>query len=123
MHIRNLIIAASTCLIASRSLAQNDEGQYTKYRHFAIYAGVGPSYFFNNLTTFKDDVNPWGYEFSFRFMWEPKGSFVSLGFETGYYRIYSVERDQFRSSPTVRCFHEILKTILCKLVDGPVPSV
>jgi hypothetical protein len=94
MHIRNIIIAVSASLIASRSLAQNDEGQYKKYRHFAIYAGVGPSYFFNNLTVFKNDVNSLGYEFSFRFMWEPRGSFVSLGFETGYYRIYSVTSTQ-----------------------------
>jgi hypothetical protein len=94
MRIRNLIIIVSTCLIASQSFAQNDEGQYAKYRHFAIYAGVGPSYFFNNLVAFKQDVNTLGYEFSFRFMWEPRGSFLSLGFETGYYRIYSASSTQ-----------------------------
>jgi putative flippase GtrA len=94
MRIRNLIIIVSTSLIATRSLAQNDQNQYKKYRHFAIYAGVGPSYFFNNLTVFKNDVNSLGYEFTFRFMWEPKGSFLSLGFETGYYRIYTVSATQ-----------------------------
>ena len=94
MRIRNLMIVLCTSLIASHSLAQNDDGQYKKYRHFAIYAGVGPSYFFNNLTVFKNDVNTLGYEFSFRFMWEPRGSFLSLGFETGYYRIYSVSSSQ-----------------------------
>ena len=93
MRIRNLLITLTTCFIASRSLAQNDVGQYAKYRHFAIYAGVGPGFFFNNVVVFKDDVNPWGYQFSFRFMWEPKNSFLSLGIETGYYRIYSASSD------------------------------
>ena len=94
MHIRNLIIVFSTSLIAGRSLAQNDAGQYTKYRHFAVYAGVGPSYFFNNLTIAKKYVNSFQYAFSARFMWEPKGSFISLGFETGYYRLYSTDLPQ-----------------------------
>lgn len=93
MRIRNLLITLTTCFIASRSLAQNDVGQYAKYRPFAIYAGVGPGFFFNNVVVFKDDVNPWGYQFSFRFMWEPKNSFLSLGIETGYYRIYSASSD------------------------------
>lgn len=113
MRIRNLIIAFSTSLIASRSLAQNDQNQYVKYRHFAIYAGVGPSYFFNNLVAFKNDVNTLGYEFSFRFMWEPKGSFVSLGFETGYYHIYSASSTIYSDSST--------QPINAKVINTEVP--
>ena len=90
MRIITFILAVSTCLIVSRCAAQNElapgEG---KYHNFAIYGGVGPSFFFNNLKTFKNQVNPWGYEFSLRVMWEPEHSFLSLGFETGYYRIYT----------------------------------
>jgi hypothetical protein len=94
MRIHKLIIVFSTCLIASRSMAQTEQNPPAKYRHFAVYAGVGPSYFFNNLIAFKNDVNSLGYEFSARFMWEPRNSFLSLGFETGYYHLYSVSATQ-----------------------------
>jgi hypothetical protein len=89
MRIHKLIIVFSICLIASRSMAQTEQTPAAKYHHFAIYAGVGPSFFFNNLIAFKNDVNPWGWEFSGRFMWEPRGSLLSLGIETGYYHLYS----------------------------------
>jgi len=75
-------------------VAQTETGQPAKYHHFVVYAGVGPSFFFNNLATFKNDVNPWGYEFSARFMWEPRNSLLSLGIETGYYHLYSASVGQ-----------------------------
>jgi hypothetical protein len=94
MRIHKLIIVISTCLIVNRSMAQAEQNPSAKYRHFAIYAGVGPSYFFNNLTIAKNYVNSFQYAFSARFMWEPRNSFLSLGFETGYYRLYSVDLPQ-----------------------------
>jgi len=94
MRIHKLSIVFFICLIASRSMAQTEQKPPGKYRHFAVYAGVGPSYFFNNLTVGQNYVSPFQYAFSARFMWEPRGSFVSLGFETGYYRLYTVNAPQ-----------------------------
>jgi hypothetical protein len=88
MRIRKSLITAAICFIALHSMAQSDQPE--KYRKFSLYAGVGPSYFFNNLTVFKNDVNCFNYSFSFRAMWEPRHSFLSLGIETGYYRLYTV---------------------------------
>lgn len=90
MRIQKLIIALTICFIAIRTTAQNGAGETGKYHKFSVYAGVGPSYFFNNLQVFKDDVNSFNYAISARFMWEPIGSFLSLGFETGYFRLYTV---------------------------------
>ena len=87
MRIHRLIFILCISLLAGRSMAQSD--QMEKYRKFAVYAGVGPSYFFNNLVAFKNDVNSFNYAISARVMWEPEHSFLSLGFETGYYRIYT----------------------------------
>src|SRR5580704_5648714 len=89
MRIKIFIIAVSTCFIACRGMAQNEQEGSDKYRKFSVYAGVGPSYFFNNVIIGKNQVNPWGYEFSARVMWEPEHSFLSLGIETGYFRLYS----------------------------------
>jgi len=89
MRIKTFIIAVSTCFIACHGMAQNEHEGSGKYRKFAIYAGVGPSYFFNNLVIGKNQVNSFGYEFSARVMWEPEHSFLSLGVETGYFRLYT----------------------------------
>jgi hypothetical protein len=91
MRIHKLLIALLICFVASNSFAQNGEGETGKYHKFSIYAGAGPSYFFNNLVILKDGVSSFKYAISARFMWEPQHSFVSLGFETGYYRLYSVK--------------------------------
>jgi len=90
MRIITLLLALTICLTWSRSLGQTTEKPPAKYRHFAIYAGMGPSYFFNNLVTGKNYVNSFQYALSARIMWEPRNSFLSLGIETGYYRLYSV---------------------------------
>src|ERR1700759_1354808 len=91
MRIHKLLIASLFCIVAGKSFAQNGEGETGKYHKFSIYAGAGPSYFINNLKVLKDEVSSFKYAISARVMWEPQHSFVSLGFETGYYRLYSVK--------------------------------
>src|SRR5258705_11741348 len=91
MRIYKLLIALIFCFVTVRSIAQNGEGESGKYHKFSVYAGAGPSYFFNNLVILKDGVSSFKYSISARFMWEPRHSFLSLVFETGYYRLYSVE--------------------------------
>jgi hypothetical protein len=91
MRIHKLIIAGFFSLTVGRLLAQNGEGETGPYHKFSVYAGAGPSYFFNNLVVAKDDVSNFKYAISARVMWEPQHSFVALGIETGYYRLYSVK--------------------------------
>ena len=100
MRIHRLIIVVFLGLISGRSLAQNGEGETGPYHKFSVYAGLGPSYFFNNLVVAKDDVSSFKYAISARVMWEPKHSFVALGFETGYYRLYSVKSSQPKADVT-----------------------
>jgi len=71
-------------------MAQTSQAPPAKYRKFAVYVGVGPSYFFFFFFISKNDVSPWGYAGSLRVMWEPQHSFLSLGLESGYNRVYSV---------------------------------
>ena len=90
MRLNKLAIVILCSSFALGSYAQNSEGYEGKYRPFSIYAGAGPSLFINNLVMSKDDVKPFKYAISARFMWEPKNSFVSLGIESGYYKLYTV---------------------------------
>ena len=57
MRIYKLLIALIFCFLTGKSFAQNGEGETGKYHKFTIYAGAGPSYFFNNLVTLKDEVS------------------------------------------------------------------
>ena len=100
MRIKKFIIFVFSCFIAVHSMAQNEQPENTVYHKFSLYAGVGPSYFFNNLHAFKDDVNSLGYAISFRAMWEPQHSFLSLGIESGYFRLYSVSSTVTTSNGT-----------------------
>ena len=91
MRNHSTFFSLAFCFITSCCFAQNGDGVTGKYHKFSVYAGAGPSLFINNLQILKDQVKPFQYAVSARFMWEPKNSMVSLGFETGYYRLYSVE--------------------------------
>ena len=73
-------------------MAQTKDATSAKTHHFTFYAGVGPNYYFNNLVIAKNKVNEFSYSFIGRIMWEPKHN-VSLGIESGYNRLYSVDAD------------------------------
>src|ERR1700750_1060492 len=70
------------------SAAQEEKPVEKKNSHYAAYITVGPNYFFNNVVLGKDLVNEFNYQVTARFMWEPE-YFLSLGLETGYYRLYT----------------------------------
>ncbi|MBL7864091.1 MAG: hypothetical protein JNK10_04400 [Cyclobacteriaceae bacterium] len=73
----------------STTLAQTTE---TKPHRWTVYGGIGPNYYFNNLETASQHVTEVNYSFVTRIMWEPE-HFLSLGFETGYNRLYSLSGD------------------------------
>jgi hypothetical protein len=88
MLLRNTIIGILIIASSAHSAAQtNNDAQPSKSK-FAVYAGFGPNYYFNNLQIGKNYVNEFNYSFTARFMWEPE-HLLSLGFETGYYRLYT----------------------------------
>ena len=77
-------------LIITGAKAQDVPSSKTNKKHtFTIYAGLGPDFYFNNLTISKNYVRELNYAFVTRFMWEPE-HFLSLGFETGYNRLYHI---------------------------------
>jgi hypothetical protein len=59
-------------------------------RRFALYMGIGPNYYFNNLVVGKNQVNEFNYTFVTRIMWEPE-HLLSVGLETGYIRLYTLK--------------------------------
>jgi hypothetical protein len=74
------------CFLSFQVSAQMES---TMKHRFTVYAGVGPNYYFNNLVIFKNYVNEFNYSFVGRIMWEPEHR-LSLGIETGYYRLYTL---------------------------------
>ncbi|HEV8513836.1 MAG TPA: hypothetical protein VGQ59_11185, partial [Cyclobacteriaceae bacterium] len=80
-----IFIGILMCCSILQSTAQDKNAHEKKDRHFTVYGGIGPSYYFNNLVVGKQGVNELGYSVVGRFMWEPE-YFLSLGVETGYFR-------------------------------------
>ena len=76
-------------LLAYQAKSQ-DTVATTKKHHFAIYLGIGPSYYFNNIVSGKDLINEFNYSVDVKLMWEPE-HFLSIGIETGYYRLYTAK--------------------------------
>ena len=77
------------CFLSSLLVAQ-DQFPSTKKHKFSIYGGGGPNHYFNNIVQLKSQVNEFNYSFAARIMWEPEHN-LSLGIETGYYRLYSLD--------------------------------
>ncbi len=77
------------CATLGEVIAQSDEPASGKKHRWAVYGGIGPNYYFNNLERATDKVTELNYSFVARLMWEPE-YFLSLGFETGYNRLYSL---------------------------------
>jgi hypothetical protein len=88
--IRFFKLAGLLCLLPQRMMAQKEPPTDNSKHQFSVYLGTGPNVYFNNLQLAKDRVNVVNYSFTGRFMWEP-GHFLSLGLETGYYRLYSLK--------------------------------
>jgi hypothetical protein len=91
---RNAIRHITYCIIcicmAHTSIAQEAPTiKAEKKSKYTLYAGVGPNFYFNNVVVGKSGVNEFNFAFVARFMWEPE-HFLSLGFETGYNRLYTV---------------------------------
>ncbi len=90
MKYAKLLPVILCCMLLLNLSAQNNNQPAVKKHRYAVYGGVGPNYYFNNLASYKNNVNPWNYSLAARLMWEPE-HFFSLGLETGYYQLYTVK--------------------------------
>lgn len=83
-------IAIFFCMTTMSLFAQVNNPTQVKKHRLAFYAGIGPNFYFNNLVINKAQVDPWNKSLVIRFLWEPQ-HFISLGIESGYYRLYTYE--------------------------------
>jgi len=90
LSLTKIFIGVLMCCSILQASAQNENVPAKKNRRYTVYGGIGPSYYFNNLVIGKQGVHEFGYSVVGRFMWEPE-YFLSLGFETGYFRLYSAD--------------------------------
>lgn len=90
MKFQKIVVGFLVCFAAfGEANAQTTETAPAKKHRWMVYGGIGPNYYINNLVQGKDRVNELNYSFVTRLMWEPE-YFLSLGFETGYNRLYSL---------------------------------
>ena len=90
LRITKIFIGISMCCSMLQATAQDKNAPTKKDKRYVVYGGLGPSYYFNNLVVGKEGVHQTGYSIVARWMWEPE-YFLSLGVETGYFRLYSAD--------------------------------
>ena len=90
MKFQKLILTLVICFFSVCASAQEERNTAAKVHRFAFYAGGGPNYYFNNLVLGKEYVREFNYSIAGRFMWEPE-HLLSLGIESGYYRLYTLD--------------------------------
>ncbi|HEY2583088.1 MAG TPA: hypothetical protein VGI43_14855 [Mucilaginibacter sp.] len=90
MNLKKIIIGVLVIGCSTQAIAQTNNSSQSEEHHFAFYGGLGPNFYFNNLVVGKNLVNEFNYSIVGRFMWEP-GHLLSLGIETGYYRLYTLD--------------------------------
>jgi len=89
MYFQKMIICLLVVCSTGSIMAQQGKPTAAKKRRFAVYAGIGPNYYFNNLVIGKNLVNSLNYSIAGRIMWEPE-HLLSVGIESGYYRLYTL---------------------------------
>ena len=77
-------------VLSGKVLAQDSLAQ-PRRNHYSLAVGLGFNHYFNTLQIAKDFANPNSGTVSFRFFWEPE-HLLSLGLETGYFRLFKVEK-------------------------------
>ncbi len=88
MRFHKLFVGLLVCCAALGEVSAQASAPAKKHR-WTVYGGIGPNYYFNNLERAADKVTELNYSFVARLMWEPE-YFLSIGFETGYNRLYSL---------------------------------
>jgi hypothetical protein len=80
-------------LIAGSTFAQITE-KPGKLNHYSFAMGLGWTHYINTLEIGKDNATINSPGLSLRFFWEPEHR-LSLGLETGYYRLYKVTNKSY----------------------------
>ena len=104
------------CMVAGAIFAQPATEPAARDYRYSFYAGVGPNLYFNNLVIAKDYVQEFNYSFAARFMWEPE-HLLSLGIESGYYRLYAVDFGELSEVDIVNVAIPIQLVVCMKFMD------
>ena len=105
-----IFIGLLLLILLSGSLSAQDSLTQTHRNHYSLAVGLGFSHYFNTLQIGKKFANPNSVAVSFRFFWEPE-HLLSLGLETGYFRLFKVEK-QISSEKTSTATMDIVPLFL-----------
>ena len=105
-----IIIGLLVLIMYSGPVSAQDSLPQTHRNHYSLAVGLGFSHYFNTLQIAKDFANPNSGTVSFRFFWEPE-HLLSLGLETGYFRLFKVEK-QISSESTSTATMDIVPLFL-----------
>lgn len=86
---RQLIIFLLILSAATVGQAAKKDSTKVSLNHYSLTVGIGWSHYINTLEIGKDEATTNSLGVSLKFFWEPEHR-LSLGLESGFYRLYSV---------------------------------
>ena len=86
---KTIVIAFVMVLFSLAVFSQQQDSVKVRLNHYSLTFGTGWTHYFNNLENGDQDIRKNFAGISFKFFWEPE-HLVSLGLETGYYKLFKV---------------------------------
>jgi hypothetical protein len=105
-------------MLTSVAFSARKDSTKVSLNHYSLHIGVGWAHCINSLEIGKDDASVNSAGVSLKFFWEPEHR-LSLGLETGYYRLYKVRSKTYTdlSGQATMSAIPLLLTIRMRVVD------
>jgi hypothetical protein len=116
---RQLIIFLLILSAATVGQAAKKDSTKVSLNHYSLTVGIGWSHYINTLEIGKDEATTNSLGVSLKFFWEPEHR-LSLGLESGFYRLYSVRSKTYTDLTGQASMSAIplLLTIRMRIIDN-----
>ncbi len=116
---RQLIIFLLILSVATVGQAAKKDSTKVSLNHYSLTVGIGWSHYINTLEIGKDEATTNSLGVSLKFFWEPEHR-LSLGLESGFYRLYSVRSKTYTDLTGQASMSAIplLLTIRMRIIDN-----
>jgi hypothetical protein len=115
---KQILIILLTIIMVHSAIAAEKDSTKVNLNHYSLAIGLGWAHYINTLEIGKEEATTNSAGVSMKFFWEPEHR-LSLGLETGFYRLYSVKSktytdDHGKASMSVV---PLLLTIRMRIID------
>ncbi|MEI7499904.1 MAG: hypothetical protein WCK84_05590 [Bacteroidota bacterium] len=115
---RQVFILTLSLFLSYSGFSQHADSIKVKRNHYSLAVGIGWAHYINTLELGKDNASINSAGVSVKFFWEPEHR-LSLGLETGFYRLYKVKLKSFSdvAGQATMSAMPLLLTVRMRIID------